>query len=318
MSGDILKDMNYLFIGSRMKRLAERMQSDALQIFKDCGHENFASGMMPILATLDRDGPVGISHLMTTIGISQPAITRSVSQMKTAGYVSLNRDETDQRQKIVSLTPQGKALTAMIRASVWPKISASARNLLEDLEGPLLEQMSELESRLAEQPLYKRVEGASALEIVAYDDSLAQAFYDLNAAWISTMFRMEAADEAVLSDPRGQIIDRGGHILYVRAPDGAIIGAGALQPVGGDGDYELTKMAVDEKRRGEKTGEFLLAALIQKARNMGVMRLHLLTNTDCRAAIHLYEKLGFVHDEGIMAQFGAKYERADVAMRYPI
>jgi N-acetylglutamate synthase-like GNAT family acetyltransferase len=171
---------------------------------------------------------------------------------------------------------------------------------------------------LIERPLYKRITSAAVLEIIPYEDTLAQAFYDLNEAWISSMFKMEMADEAVLSDPRGKIIERGGHILFVKAADGAVIGAGALQPVGEDGDFELTKMAVDESRRGEKAGEFLLAALIEKARSIGVKRLHLLTNTDCRAAIHLYEKLGFTHDANIMAQFGAKYDRADVAMRYPI
>lgn len=37
----------------------------------------------------------------------------------------------------------------------------------------------------------------------------------------------------------------------------------------------------------------------------------------CAAAIHLYEKLGFVHDAEIMRLFGARYERCDVAMSYP-
>jgi hypothetical protein len=30
----------------------------------------------------------------------------------------------------------------------------------------------------------------------------------------------------------------------------------------------------------------------------------------------LYEKLGFAHDAQIMSDFGARYERCDVAMRY--
>jgi ribosomal protein S18 acetylase RimI-like enzyme len=40
-----------------------------------------------------------------------------------------------------------------------------------------------------------------------------------------------------------------------------------------------------------------------------------LTNTRCAAAIHLYEKNGFRHDAGIMARYGARHERCDVAMR---
>jgi RimJ/RimL family protein N-acetyltransferase len=45
-------------------------------------------------------------------------------------------------------------------------------------------------------------------------------------------------------------------------------------------------------------------------------KIYLLTNRKCAAAIHLYEKLGFVHDEAIMRSFGARYERCDVAMSY--
>ena len=44
--------------------------------------------------------------------------------------------------------------------------------------------------------------------------------------------------------------------------------------------------------------------------------LFLLTNKKCEAAIHLYEKNGFVHCEEIMQKFGCAYERCDVAMHY--
>jgi|SRR5579863_1135871 len=44
--------------------------------------------------------------------------------------------------------------------------------------------------------------------------------------------------------------------------------------------------------------------------------LYLLTKARCAAAAHLYEKLGFVHDADIMRDYGASYERCNVAMRY--
>ena len=159
---------------------------------------------------------------------------------------------------------------------------------------------------------------SAGLEIIDYTDELAGVFYELNAEWISSMFTMEKADEEVLSNPRRLIIDRGGHILFVRSQGGEIIGTGALQPVNDEGDYELTKMAVRSSRRGEKAGEFLLATLIARAREIGMPRLHLLTSKKCEAAIYLYEKLGFRHDDEIMQKFATKYERADVAMKYPL
>ena len=154
-------------------------------------------------------------------------------------------------------------------------------------------------------------------DLVVHDfrDELAAHFHDINAAWITAMFRLEDTDREVLSNPRARIVDAGGAILFVEAPGLGIVGTCALQKTGATA-YELTKMGVRESARGLKVGEFLLAAVIARAQALGADPLYLLTNTKCAAAIHLYEKLGFVHDAGIMARYGARYARCDVAMRY--
>ena len=144
---------------------------------------------------------------------------------------------------------------------------------------------------------------------------LAGHFHDINAEWINAMFRLEETDRDVLENPRAKIIDAGGVILFVEASGLGIVGACALQKTGAT-SYELTKMGVRESARGMKAGEFLLAAIIDRASSLGAEPLYLLTNARCAAAIHLYEKLGFRHDADIMARYGARYERCDVAMRY--
>ena len=155
----------------------------------------------------------------------------------------------------------------------------------------------------------------SALTILDYDDSLAGQFRDINAAWIEAMFALEPHDAHVLSHPRDTIIEPGGAILFVRRADGAILGTGALMPTGG-GAVELTKMGVREAARGSGAGAVLLAALIERGITMGADPLYLLTNARCAAAVHLYEKTGFVHDAAIMARYGGMYQRCDVAMRF--
>ena len=94
-----------------------------------------------------------------------------------------------------------------------------------------------------------------------------------------------------------------------------VIGTCALQKTGPTG-FELTKMGVRTSARGLKAGEFLLAAVIARAQALGADPLYLLTSAKCEAAIHLYEKLGFQHNAGIMAQYGARYARCDVAKRF--
>lgn len=157
----------------------------------------------------------------------------------------------------------------------------------------------------------------SSLSIVGYSDDLAPVFASINAEWIESMFVLEATDRAVLNDPRRHIIEPGGVILFVNAPGLGIVGTCALRKQS-DGCFELTKMGVLGSARGRKAGEFLLAAMLEQARGMAMSALYLLTNRKCAAAIHLYEKLGFVHDAAIMARFGGQYQRCDVAMSYPV
>ena len=154
-----------------------------------------------------------------------------------------------------------------------------------------------------------------ALTLVEFDDDLTHHFRDINAEWIEDMYRMEATDREVLDNPRSRIVDPGGAILFVAAAGLGIVGACALQKTGA-GQFELTKMGVRASARGLKAGEFLLAATIARAAAMGATTLYLLTNRKSAAAIHLYEKLGFVHDAGIMETFGRRYARCDVAMRF--
>lgn len=152
-----------------------------------------------------------------------------------------------------------------------------------------------------------------ALSIVEYSDALAGAFDAINRAWIEAMFVVEPHDDHILSHPRETIVDRGGIILFVAGDGGEILGTGALMPTKGGG-VELTKMGVREEARGTGVGWALLAALIERAREMSPDPLYLLTSRRCAAAIHLYEQAGFVHDPAIMAQFGGDYARCDVAM----
>lgn len=154
-----------------------------------------------------------------------------------------------------------------------------------------------------------------ALTIREFDDSLAGIFHNINATCIAEMFTLEPTDREVLENPRSRIIDPGGAILFVEAEGLGIVGTCALQKTGAHA-FELTKMGVRESARGLKAGESLLAATIDRARELEAEKLYLLTNHICEAAIHLYEKAGFEHDAEIMRDYGARYTRCDVAMRF--
>lgn len=314
MATDILSELGPVFLGSRLKRLAERMQAGAARILTDAGLP-LQPAQAPLLAALDRS-PMTVGELVETVGSSQPAVTRAAGQLVALGLVRSERG-ADRRQRRLALTAAGEAAMARIRHLVWPRVGPAVTTMLDGLSGPLLAQIAGIEAALAEHPLDARAAAIApaGLRIRDFEDGLAAAFREINAEWIHAMFRMEPADREVLDHPRARIVDPGGAILFVEAPGLGVVGTCALRREA-EGVFELTKMGVRAAARGLKAGEFLLDATIARAAELGAGTLYLLTNSDCAAAIHLYEKNGFRHDPGIMARYGARYARCNVAMRY--
>ena len=161
----------------------------------------------------------------------------------------------------------------------------------------------------------QQIEPNSDIEFVEFKPELAQYFKSINTQWLKDMFELEATDHEILDFPERVIIEQGGKIYFAKHSALGYVGTCALLKKD-ENSYELTKMGVLESARGLKVGEALLVHVIQQAKQLKIENLYLLTNKKCQAAIHLYEKNGFEHDDEIMQLYGAKYERADVAMRF--
>ncbi|ATQ41320.1 GNAT family N-acetyltransferase [Caulobacter mirabilis] len=147
------------------------------------------------------------------------------------------------------------------------------------------------------------------MRIVDFEPRHAAAWKTLNEAWITRFFAIEAADRIVLDDPRGQVIDKGGHIFIAEDDAGVAIGCVGLKPMA-DGGFEVSKMTVGEAARGTGLGRLLMQACIDRARAVGAPRLYLETNSSLGPALGLYRAAGFVH----LPPTETPYARADVFM----
>ncbi len=144
---------------------------------------------------------------------------------------------------------------------------------------------------------------------VDWDERYGNAFGRLNREWLEKYFRVEAVDEPVLDDPKSNVIDHGGVILYA-VLGGEAIGTVALKHQG-DGVFELTKMAVTEAFQGRGIGRDLLCAAIARFHEIGGRLLYLESNSRLGPALALYESAGFRHESPPEA---SDYARADVYM----
>jgi len=129
------------------------------------------------------------------------------------------------------------------------------------------------------------------LEIVDYQPSHQPWFERFNRQWIEKYFSMEPLDFEILQHPEEHIIKNGGSI-FLASWKGQMAGTVALKFVT-EREYELTKMAVDEKFQGKKIGQALADAAISRARVRGAHKIFLYSNTMLGPAISLYTKLGF-------------------------
>jgi N-acetylglutamate synthase-like GNAT family acetyltransferase len=148
------------------------------------------------------------------------------------------------------------------------------------------------------------------IDIISFENQYATYFYDLNIEWLQTYFYVEPYDEDVLSNPEKYIINKGGHIFFAKL-DNQIVGTVALMPIGSDGLFELTKMAVSPKHRGFKIGQELVQHSIAFAKSIGLPKLILYSNTTLENAIYIYRKYGFVE---LPLEPDTPYKRSDIKM----
>ena len=156
---DIIRSLGYLTLGSRLKRIGEQLQADTQRML-DGLEVPVQSSQYPLLAALDRLGPLPVGELAQSLGITQPGVTRSVALLAELGLVEVIQSDGDQRRRMVSLTKNGQRLVDKAKRDVWPRIENAVADLCKGLAGPLLEQLSAIEDGLAAVSLDRRVEKA--------------------------------------------------------------------------------------------------------------------------------------------------------------
>jgi ribosomal protein S18 acetylase RimI-like enzyme len=146
------------------------------------------------------------------------------------------------------------------------------------------------------------------VELINFSNELYEPIKTLNYEWLEKYFRVEASDRISLSNPKEQIIDKGGFIFYAKLND-EIIGTACLLKKT-ETIFELGKMAVTSKAQGNKIGTLLLEHCLTVAKQKNIKTIILYSNTQLASAIHLYKKYGF---REIELEKGL-YERANIKM----
>lgn len=311
-----IEEIGLLGLSSRLKRLSEMLYRQCDDLYRANGIK-LQSRCFPMLQLLSSHDTLSVTQLAEMLGHTHPAISQMSKKLEKQGWLYHETDMSDERRRLLALTPQGYELVDKLQP-IWQSLEVALQKILTVSSYGLLDNIKLLERELNKTSLLERVEQIGLqqkleqVEIVHFKPTYANDFYRLNRHWLDKYFYVEAKDHDILRDPQSEIIDKGGFILLARL-DEEIIGTAALV-VGENNCLELSKMTVDEKYQGIGVGEKLARSAINQYHATDFSHLYIESNRRLLPALNLYHKLGFEerpHPEG-----ESELSRVDIYMEY--
>lgn len=312
---DSMHGFGSLALGSRLRRLSERLIQEVSAIYQHQGI-TLQPACFPLFNLLYQQGQLSVTQAAQHLQVSHPAISKLAGKLAAQGWLNKTTDPHDERRQLLQLTPQGTDLALRIQP-IWQAIHAQVDTLQMQLQHPLLAALDEFEQSLKQhglaQPVLSRLQPPPAREevsIIGWDSRYRADFKSLNLSWLEGYFngQLTTLDQQALTNPEAFYLARGGYIWLARHHQESI---GCIALAQHDhGRYEIAKMAVSPSFQGAGVGRQLLLVALTKARQLGAREVYLETASCLKRALRLYRHVGFravPHPNG-----GSLYPRSDL------
>lgn len=155
MKNDYLRDSGIKTLGTRIRRLFERLNGNVTEVYRrELGFEQrwFALGML-----LNDRGPMNSRDATKMLGQSHVAMVQVVRAMEKAGLLERKADTRDARSKILHLTAAGSEKLEQVSA-VSQIVDWAAEALLAEAAPDFLKQLDALDDALDRSNFAERIE----------------------------------------------------------------------------------------------------------------------------------------------------------------
>lgn len=151
------EELGVLVLGSRLRRMSERMLAEIAGIYKSKGID-FEPGWFHILYLLNENGEMSIMEISETLKMSHPSVIQVSRVLEKKEVVAAFPGKQDKRKRTLKLTTKGKKLLEQI-IPIWDEIQTVITGVLNEGEHSkvLLEAISELEVNLNKRGLVARI-----------------------------------------------------------------------------------------------------------------------------------------------------------------
>ncbi|MBK9479488.1 MAG: MarR family transcriptional regulator/GNAT family N-acetyltransferase [Bacteroidetes bacterium] len=312
---DFINQLQELALGTRLKRLSDTLMGDVAKIYKD-EHLDFEPRWFTMLYLLNKEKTLSIIEISDRLKLTHPAVVQFANQLKSKKFVLEKKDKNDARKRMLAISTKGKLVVEKLQP-ILIQIENSTRDLLQESGVDLLYSIEKVEKSLHTQSMYNRVKLGlkkrmlSEVKITPFQSKYRADFKQLNESWIQKFFTPEKSDNQILGNPEKYILESGGEVFFAVHQKKAIGTIGISNH--GKGIFEVNKMAVAEEFQGLSIGAKLLTEAIAFAKKKRAKQVYLESNTKLRAAIHLYDKLGFKEVKDFTS---STYKRTNIKMTY--
>lgn len=122
------ESLGYLVLGSRLRRLSESFLSEVNKTYQAAGIE-FDASWFPVFYLLSKNESLSIKELSEATGVSHPAASQLVTNLKSKKLLKTTTCADDGRRQLVQLTKAGHALLEHIMP-VWQALSLTMEELV--------------------------------------------------------------------------------------------------------------------------------------------------------------------------------------------
>ena len=316
-----MKTLGCLSLGSRFKRLSDRLYKDVASIYQE-QQIDLHPTYFPLFNLLHLQGPLSVTQAAEMLNVTHPAISKIANKMQSEQLIYKSLDPKDERRTLLALDDKALLLLQKIEP-ILAQMRTSLDSIIDQQAHSILKSLDQFEAAYDEMGFVNPVLNALATSVNPqqvilknWQNAFKEDFYRLNLAWLTKYFnaQLNDLDKQSLRNPESYYLARGGYIWFAQL-EGNIVGCVALA-YHGDGCYEISKMAVDEQFQGFGIGRKMLLAALDKALSLQAKTLYLETSSLRPKAITRDQHMGFKqinHPNG-----SSNYQRSDIYMELPL
>lgn len=151
---DYTRNQGGAAIGARLRRLSERIDREATQLYSELGLD-FEQRWFGVLNLLAQFGPLSVGELAAPLGISHASVSQTRDSLERRGYIRWTPNPADARSRHLQLTPAGTRLVARLQP-LWRALSEAGQEL-DDEAGEVVAALERLDRALERRSLGERV-----------------------------------------------------------------------------------------------------------------------------------------------------------------